>query len=148
MVKKDNIWMLCKLCYKENNEIKNENKEEDIYKILENLNIPLSSFIKEEFDKKAILLFGRIFKSILFSRFYIVFANLKLRIFIIRTSNRYKREVSLLTRFVTICDDIRVKILYSGVTLCKCKRFLKELFIKLKIEDNIPTILKELESCS
>ncbi|CRH02503.1 conserved Plasmodium protein, unknown function [Plasmodium relictum] len=147
MVKKDNIWIVCKLYCEENNEIENKKKKEDIFEVLENSNTSLSVWIKEEFDKKAILLYGRIFKSILFSRFYIIFTNLKLRIFIIRTSNKYKREVTLLAQAVTICDYLRVKILYSGVTLCKCKRFLKDLFIKLKIEDNIPAILKELENC-
>ncbi|SCP03364.1 conserved Plasmodium protein, unknown function [Plasmodium malariae] len=148
MVKKDNIWILCKFYCKENEGMLNKKQEDDIFKILENSNTPLSILIKEEFDKKATILYGKIFKSILFSRFFVTFANLKLRLFIIRTSNKYKREVSLLSQFVTLCgSNLSVQVLYIGVTLCKCKRFLRDLFIRLKIEDNIPTILKELENC-
>ncbi|ETW37139.1 hypothetical protein PFTANZ_02147 [Plasmodium falciparum Tanzania (2000708)] len=74
--------------------------------------------------------------------FTVIFANLELRIFIIKTSNKFKKEIEILTKFVTVCDYLKVEILYIGVTLNKCKRFLTDLFIKLKIEENIPCIMK------
>ncbi|KMZ97225.1 hypothetical protein PVNG_00252 [Plasmodium vivax North Korean] len=56
---------------------------------------------------------------------------------------KFRQEISLLTQFVTLCDDsLDVQILYIGVTLLKCKRFLKNLFIQLKLEENIPLIMK------
>ncbi|GAW83457.1 hypothetical protein, conserved [Plasmodium gonderi] len=148
MARKDNIWILCRFYYGGKNGVLGKKQEEEIYKILESSNTPLSIIIKEEFDKKAGILYGKIYKSLIFSRFLIIFASLKLRLFIIRTSNKYKEDVSLLAQFVTLCDDyLDVQVLYIGVTLLKCKRFLKDLFIKLKIEENIPSILKELENC-
>ncbi|ETW61939.1 hypothetical protein PFMC_02041 [Plasmodium falciparum CAMP/Malaysia] len=55
---------------------------------------------------------------------------------------KFKKEIEILTKFVTVCDYLKVEILYIGVTLNKCKRFLTDLFIKLKIEENIPCIMK------
>ncbi|CXJ16997.1 conserved Plasmodium protein, unknown function [Plasmodium berghei] len=147
MVKKDSIWILCRLHCSDKEDFANKNEQNNIFKILQNANIPLSSLIKEEYEKKGSILFGEIFKSIIFSRFHIIFTNLKLRIFIIRASNKYKNEISLLSQFVTICDDyFSVQLLYIGVTLNKCKKYIKELFIRLKIEESIPIILKELEN--
>ncbi|KYO00735.1 hypothetical protein PGSY75_0814100 [Plasmodium gaboni] len=148
MVKKDNIWVLCKLYLDEKNTQLNKLQEDDIFKIIQNSNTPLSVLIKEEFDKNALIFYGKIFKTILFNRFNIIFANLELRIFIIKTSNKFKKEIEILTKFVTVCDYLKVEILYIGVTLNKCKGFLTDLFIKLKIEENIPCIMKEFENCS
>ncbi|CDU20604.1 conserved Plasmodium protein, unknown function [Plasmodium yoelii] len=147
MVKKDSIWILCRFDYFDKENFANNNEQNKILKILQNVNIPLSSIIKEEYEKKGLILFGEIFKSIIFSRFQIIFTNIKFRIFIIRASNKYKNEISLLSQFVTICDDrFSVQLLYIGVSLNRCKKYIKELFIRLKIEESIPLILKELEN--
>ncbi|EWC88892.1 hypothetical protein PFNF54_02311, partial [Plasmodium falciparum NF54] len=87
MVKKDNIWVLCKLYLDEKNTQLNKLQEDDIFKIIQNSNTPLFVLIKEEFDKNALIFYGKIFKTILFNPFSIIFANLELRIFIIKTSN-------------------------------------------------------------
>ncbi|VTZ70929.1 conserved Plasmodium protein, unknown function [Plasmodium chabaudi chabaudi] len=147
MVKKDSVWILCRLHCSDNENFANKNEKNNIIKILQNSNIPLSSLIKEEYEKRGSILFGEIFKSIIFSRFQIIFTNLNLRIFIIRTSNRYKNEIALLSQFVTMCDNyFSVQLLYIGVTLNRCKNYIKELFVRLKIEEFIPSILKELEN--
>ncbi|SCO69837.1 conserved Plasmodium protein, unknown function [Plasmodium vivax] len=146
MARKDHIWILCKFYCGNKRGVVSKKKEEKVFKILESSHIALPVLIKEEFERKATMLYGKIYKSLIFSRFFVNFANLRLRLFIIRTSNKFRQEISLLTQFVTLCDDsLDVQILYIGVTLLKCKRFLKNLFIQLKLEENIPLIMKELE---
>ncbi|GAB68913.1 hypothetical protein PCYB_143410 [Plasmodium cynomolgi strain B] len=143
MARKDNIWILCKFYCGKKRGVVSKKQEEEIIKILESSSTPLTVLIKEEFDRKATTLYGKIYKSLIFSRFLVIFANLRLRLFIIRTSNKFKQDISLLAQFVTLCDDyMDVQVLYIGVTLLKCKRFLKNLFIQLKVEENIPIIMK------
>ncbi|SCQ16892.1 conserved Plasmodium protein, unknown function [Plasmodium ovale] len=146
MVKKDNIWFLCRFYCDNSKGYSDKQSSENVFKILEKSHIPLAHLIREEYDKRAGILFGQIYKSVLFSRFYIMFASLRLRIFIIRTSNKFKKEIALLTKFVSLCDDnLRVQTLYIGVTLSRCKKYMKGLFIRQKIDESIPQILKELE---
>ncbi|EUD68939.1 hypothetical protein C922_00630 [Plasmodium inui San Antonio 1] len=143
MARKDYIWILCKFYCGKKRGVVTKKQEEEIFKILESSSMPLNVMIKEEFDRKATTLYGKIYKSLIFSRFVVIFANLRLRLFIIRTSNRFKQDISLLAQFVTLCDDyLDVQILYIGVTLLKCKRFLKNLFIQLKVEENISMIMQ------
>ncbi|KJP85496.1 hypothetical protein AK88_04892 [Plasmodium fragile] len=143
MARKDYIWIVCKFYCGNKRGAVSKKQEEEVFKILESSNMPLNVLIKEEFDRKATMLYGKIYKSLIFSRFLVIFANLRLRLFIIRTSNKFKQDISLLSQFVTLCDDyLDVQVLYIGVTLLKCKRFLMNLFIQLKIEENIPIIMK------
>lgn len=144
MVKRDYLWVVCTFDSEESNLQVKKKKEQEIFKILEHSDFKLRQLIKDEFERIALFLFGKILGDVYLNRLAIIYANVRIKTFLIRCRKKHKKEIVLLIYFMRLCEYFRVDIYYCGSTLKRCKEYIKETFINTKINENVSNILKEL----